>query len=143
MYLDDIRLHMELTVEPVRIEKEKVLLFSRNFDPFRLHCDEEYAKSTRFGRLVAPGVMSFMSFWTEVIESGFFGDELIAGKSTHIEWFAPVFVDDVLTGKCRVTNIRRRNAYNGVLELTTHIYNQDGVLVLTNVTETIVKYRTE
>jgi len=143
MYLDDIKIGTELVTEPVLIEKEKMMDFSRNYDPLRVHWDEEYAKSTRYGDLVAPGVMTFMSVWTKVLESGFFGDEMIAGKSCKIEWHEPVYADDVVTGKCRVTDIRRRNRYNGILDMVVEVYNQHGTLVLSNVTEVYVKYRVE
>ena len=141
MYLNEMELGMELITESVRIDKERMIAFSELYDPFLLHRDEEYAAKTRFGQLVAPGVMSFMSVWAKVIESGFFGEELIAGKSTKIEWFKPVFADDVLTGKGKITGLVRRNAYNGIAELTLEVYNQRGELVLTDVTESIVKRR--
>ena len=36
-----------------------------------------------------------------------FGEELLAGKSTHIEWLKPVYADDVLTGKAEVTALKK------------------------------------
>ena len=62
-----------------------------------------------------------------------------AGKSTKIEWLKPVFADDVLTGKATITNLVKRNAKNGLVEVTIEAYNQKGELVLTDVTEAIVK----
>ena len=143
MYLNDMELNREFVTESVRVDREKMVAFAMEYDPFRLHYDEEYAKNTRFGQLVAPGVMTFMSIWAKIMETGFLGEELIAGKSTHIEWFKPVHVDDVLTGKVRVTKKTQRNPYNGIAEVTTDIYNQNGELVLTDVTESIVKCRPE
>ena len=71
----------------------------------------------------------------------FFGEELLAGKSTKIEWLKPVFAEDVLTGKATVTKLIRRNARNGLVEIAIEAHNQNGDLVLTNVTEAIVKCR--
>ncbi len=45
-------------------------------------------------------------------------------KTTRIEWHKPVFADDVLTGKAVVTQLARRNACNGLAELTIYAYNQ-------------------
>ena len=139
MYFDDLKIGMEVATAPAVIEKEKMLVFARDYDNIPLHTDEEYAKTTPFGKLIAPGVMSFMSVWTKYLEVDFFGEELLAGKSTKIEWLKPVFADDVLTGKATITNLNKRNAKNGLVEVTIEAYNQDGVLVLTNVTEAIVK----
>lgn len=141
MYFDDIKLDTEIDIAPAVIEKDKMLDFARLYDNIPLHTDEEYAKNTPFGRLIAPGVMSFMAVWAKYLEVDLFGEELLAGKSTKIEWFKPVFADDVLTAKARVTRLVERNPKNGLVEITIEAYNQDGVLVLTDVTEAIVKRR--
>lgn len=139
MYFDDFKIGMSVETEPVTIEKEKMIAFAKDYDNIPLHTDEEYAKTTPFGRLIAPGVMSFMSVWVKYQDVDFFGEELIAGKSTKIEWHKPVFAGDVLTGKAEVTNLTKRNSRNGLVELSLDIHNQDGDLVMTTVTEAVVK----
>ena len=139
MYLDDLNTSMTFDLPEVPIPKEQMMAFAKDYDPFRLHYDEDYAKSTRFGQLVAPGVMSFMAVWAKFMEMDVFGEELIAGKSTKIEWFKPVFAGDTLKGTGRISNITPRNAHNGIAELTFEIRNQHGELVLTDVTESVVK----
>ena len=139
MYFEELSLGMTVNTAPAVIEKEKMVAFARDYDNIPLHTDEEYARSTPFGRLIAPGVMSFMSVWAKYLEVDFYGDALLAGKSTRIEWVKPVFAEDVLTGKATVTKLTRRNPKNGIVEITMEAYNQNGELVLTNVTEAIVK----
>lgn len=139
MYFDDLKIGMATELSPAVIEKQKMLDFARDYDNIPLHTDEEYAKKTPFGRLIAPGVMSFMSVWAKYLEVDFFGEELLAGKSTKIEWLKPVFADDVLTGKATITNLIPRNTKNGIVEVTIEAYNQNGELVLTDITEAIVK----
>ena len=141
MYFEDLRTGMAVETAPAAIEKEKMLAFAREYDDIPLHTDEAYAKTTPFGRLIAPGVMSFMAVWAKYLEADFFGEELLAGKSTKIEWEKPVFAGDVLTGKAVISKLERRNARNGLAELRFEVYNQDGDLVLTDVTEAIVKCR--
>lgn len=141
MYFDDLKVGMTADTAPAVIEKEKMLDFARLYDNIPLHTDEEYAKNTPFGRLIAPGVMSFMSVWAKYLEADFFGEELLAGKSTKIEWIKPVFADDVLTGTATITRLEKRNPKNGLAELTIEVKNQNGELVLTDVTEAIVKCR--
>ena len=141
MYFDDLKIGMSVQTAPVVIEKEKMMAFARAYDNIPLHTDEEYAKRTPFGGLIAPGVMSFMSVWAKYLEVDFFREELIAGKSTKIEWIKPVYVDDVLSGKATITNLVRRSVRNGLVEISIEVYNQNGVLVLKDVTEAIVKCR--
>jgi acyl dehydratase len=141
MYFEELEIGMTVETAPAVIEKEKMMAFARDYDNIPLHTDEEYAKSTPFGGLIAPGVMSFMSVWAKYLEVDFFGHELLAGKSTKIEWLKPVYAGDVLTGRATITGLTRRNARNGLAEVSVDVYNQKGELVLTNVTEAVVRCR--
>ena len=143
MYFDDIQLNETIEIAPAPIHKDEMLAFARRYDNVPLHTDEDYAKTTHFGQLIAPGVMSFMSVWAKYLEVDILGEELIAGKSTKIEWHKPVFAEDILTGKAVVTNLVRRSPKNGLVEITIYAYNQHEELVLTDVTEAIVKCRKE
>lgn len=139
MYFEEFKLGTKTQIEPTTIHKNDMLDFANKYDIIPLHTDEEYAKSTIFGKLIAPSVMSFMSVWAKYLENDLAGDELIAGKSTKIEWFKPVYADDILSSTCTVSNLTKRNEKNGIVELTFEVFNQNGELVLTDVTEMIVK----
>lgn len=143
MYFNDLKLGMSVEIAPAVIEKQKMIDFAYAYDNIPLHTDEAYAKTSPFGALIAPGVMSFMSVWSKYLEVDFFGKELLAGKSTKIEWHKPVYAEDVLYGKAAITNLTQRNHRNGIVEITIEAYNQNNVLVLTDVTEAIVKCREE
>ena len=92
MYFDNLKLGMSLELEPAVIDKEKMVAFALEYDNTPLHTDEEFAKTTIFGKLIAPGVMSFLAVWAKYLEVDFFGEELLAGKSTKIgsSRFSPV-----------------------------------------------------
>ena len=139
MYFDDLKIGMTVDTPPAIIHKDKMMAFAKDYDNIPLHTDEEYAKTTIFGGLIAPGVMSFMAVWAKYLEVDFFGKELLAGKSTKIEWLKPVYPDDVLTGRATITNLTKRNKKNGIVEISMDVFNQKDELVLTNVTEAIVK----
>ena len=141
MYFEDIKIGMSVEIAPALIRKEKMVEFAKDYDNIPLHTDEEYAKTTPFGQIIAPGVMSFMSVWSKYLEVDFFGRELLAGKSTKIEWLKPVYAEDVLTGKATITSLVPRNARNGLATVFIEAYNQKGDCVLTNVTEAVIKCR--
>ena len=141
MYFEDIKLGMEIELAPAVVDRQKMIDFAVNYDNILLHTDEEYASKTPFKRIIAPGVMSFMVVWAKFLEVDVFRDELLAGKSTKIEWFKPVYAEDVLTGKAVVSKLTERNARNGIVEVSISVHNQNGECVLTNVTEAIVKKR--
>ena len=139
MYFNELKQGMAVEIAPTIIEKQKMMDFAHTYDHIPLHTDEEYAKASPFGGLIAPGVMSFMSVWAKYLEVDFFGTALLAGKSTKIEWHKPVYANDVLRGTATITKLVPRSAKNGIVEITIEAYNQNGVHVLSNVTEAIVK----
>ena len=108
MYFEEFVLGSKTPIKPVIIEKDDMVAFAKKYDNLPLHTDEEYAKTTIFGQLIAPGVMSFMSVWAKYLENDLAGSELLAGKSTKIEWHKPVFANDVLTSTCTVSKLEKR-----------------------------------
>ncbi|MBQ8780113.1 MAG: MaoC family dehydratase N-terminal domain-containing protein [Oscillospiraceae bacterium] len=141
MYFDDFKLNDTFDIPDAVIEKGEMLSFAEKYDNIPLHTDEEYAKTTRFGGLIAPGVMSFMSVWAKYLEVDLFAEELVAGKSTKIEWFKPVYPDDVLSSRGEVTALIPRNGKNGIVEITINTFNQNGEYVMKNITEAVVRCR--
>lgn len=143
MFFDDFKINETIAIEPVIIDIDEMIAFAKRYDNIPLHTDEEYAKGTHFGKLIAPGVMSFMAVWANYLQVDLAGEELLAGKSTKIEWFKPVFAGDELSAEVVVTSLTERNEKNGIVEITFYVKNQNGDLVLTDVTEMIVKKRRE
>lgn len=142
MYFNDLKVGLREELKSVTVEKDKMKEFARFYDDIPLHTDEEYAKNTPFKQIIAPGMFSFLSVWAEYLKVDFFGEELLAGKSTKVEWFKPVFACDELKGIATVTSLTERNEKNGIAEVTIEVFNQTGELVLSSVTEAIIKKRT-
>ena len=143
MFFEEFVQGTKIQIDDTFIDKTEMIDFARRYDNIPLHTDEKYAKSTIFGDLIAPGVMSFMAVWAKYLEIDLAGDELIAGKSTKIEWIKPVYAEDTLSSVCTISNLTKRNPRNGLVELTFEIFNQNNELVMTDVTEMIVKCRPE
>ena len=77
MYLDEIELGTSVRVSGAAVTKEEMLSFADSYNPAKIHCDEEYAKTTRFGQLIAPGFLTFFDDdyeklcpWASVMQSG-------------------------------------------------------------------------
>lgn len=141
MFFDELKVGLKRQLESVKIEKDKMIEFARSYDDVPLHTDEKYAERTPFKRVISPGMFSFLSVWAEYLKVDFFGEELLAGKSTKVEWFKPVFAFDELSGVATVTKLTERNEKNGIVEITIDVTNQKGESVLSSLTEAIVKKR--
>jgi acyl dehydratase len=140
MYLEEFVVGQKFEIPPVFITKEQTIAFATEYDPLPMHIDEEYAKTTRFGTLIASGVMTFMLVWAEFVKThNPFGNELIAGATNHMSWAKPTYPGDTLRGVAHVIDVRRRNSYNGFVEMSLTIYNQKGESVAEGGAEVVVK----
>lgn len=139
MLFEELKTGMTVQTEPVTVQREEMIAFSQRYDNVPLHTDEEYAKGTHFGRLIAPGWLSFLLVWAKYLEQDFYGDGLLAGVSQRVAWKKPVFAGDILTGTAEITRLADRNPRNGLAELTLTVYNQDGECVLIGVTESVIR----
>lgn len=141
MYFDDFKAGDVFELDPVTIKKDRMLAFAEEYDPQNIHMDEEYGKASRYGDIIAPGIMSFMSVWSEFVKSDIIFDHFISAQSFKVNWLAPVFADEVLTGRVIIRNVIPRNPYNGIVEVNLVIYNQDGKMVMDTLTEAILERR--
>ena len=91
-----------------------------------IHLEEEFAKTTRFGRRIAHGMLSG-AFISAVL--GYeFKERKIIYLSQTMKFTAPVYLDDTVTATVTVTNIREEK---GIVTLETVCTNQNGEPVVT------------
>ena len=96
---------------------------SGDYNP--LHLDEEFAKTTRFGRRIAHGMLSG-AFISAVL--GFeFRERKIVYLSQTMKFVAPVFIDDTVTATGTVIRIREDK---GIVVLETVCTNQNGEILV-------------
>lgn len=139
MYFEDLQLNRTEKLCKTRIDKDEMIIFAKKFNNIPIHTDEEYAKTTKFGKVIAPGIYTYLLVWAEYIKEDFFGDELIAGKSTKIEWFKPAFAGDLLSSEAEITGLHEKGEHSGIAELTIRVYNQNGDLIMSSITEAVVR----
>ena len=91
---------------------------SGDYNP--IHLDEEFAKTTRFGKRIAHGMLSG-AFISSVL--GYeFKERKIVYLSQTMKFVAPVFLDDTVTATATVTKIREGR---GIVTLETICTNQN------------------
>ena len=93
-----------------------------------IHLDDEYAKTTRFGKRIAHGML------TAGLISGVLGYQLSERKVLYLgqtlKFTAPVFVDDTITATATVKNIRTDKHDKQIVTLDTICTNQNGETIL-------------
>src|SRR5262245_32176936 len=118
-----------------RIAREEMLAFARQFDPQPFHVDEERARDTLYGGLIASG------WYTISLLMRLYCDTLLvdgaAGMGSpgvdEVRWRRPVRPGDVLSGRLRVleTEPSSRRPDRGTVRLGWEATNQEGEVVLT------------
>ena len=111
------------------ITSADVLLFAAvSGDMNQLHINDEYGKTTMFGKRIAHGALS-SSLIPAALTMAFPGSVYI---SQYVKFTAPVFIGDTITAV--VTCKEKREKRHVIME--TNCYNQDGVCVLEGEAET-------
>ena len=90
-----------------------------------IHLDEEFAKTTRFGRRIAHGMLSG-AFISAVLGYEFEARKIVYLSQT-MRFIAPVFIDDTITTTGTVTGIREEK---GIVTLETICTNKNGEITL-------------
>jgi acyl dehydratase len=110
-------------------------------DHHPIHYDDEYARTTRFGKRVAHGLLltaltavgaSTLSSWLE--------GSMVAFVEQSARFLTPVFIGDTVTPELEVSEVIPKTDV-GLLRLTTRVKNQRGETVLEGMHAYLIKKR--
>jgi 3-hydroxybutyryl-CoA dehydratase len=109
-----------------KITDERIRQFAAaSGDTNSVHLDEEYAKTTRFGKRIAHGMLT-ASLISSILGNDYPGVGTIYLSQTA-KFKTPVFIDDEITASVEVTNYREDKR---IVTLKTLCTNQDEVVVV-------------
>ncbi|WP_114519908.1 MaoC family dehydratase [Altererythrobacter sp. ZODW24] len=127
------------------VTREEVIDFASKYDPQPFHLNDEAAAQTYFGRLSASG------WHTGAMAMRMMVDNMIANPTAslgspgidNLKWIKPVYPGDTL--RCEATTLEKRrsksNPAMGIMKGETRVFNQDDVLVMTMVSNGLIKVR--
>ena len=96
LYLDDLQVGQRFTSGTHAIDEAQIKAFARQFDPQPFHLDEEAAKGSLFGRLVASGWHTAAITMRLLTESVPIANGVI-GAGGELSWPRPTLPGDILT----------------------------------------------
>jgi acyl dehydratase len=134
LYFEDFELGMVFDLGERTLAKEDIVAFAREYDPQPFHVDEEAARESAFGGLIASGWHTgsvFMRLYADALLS-----RAAAMGSPGVEelrWLKPVRPGDTLTARVTVldTAPSTRNPKRGTVHLFSEVENQRGETVMT------------
>ncbi|TVR05709.1 MAG: dehydratase, partial [Salinarimonadaceae bacterium] len=117
----------------VTLDREELVAFSSEFDPQPFHLDEEAARSTFAGRLIASGWQT-CGLQMRMMAEGFILEASSMGAPgiEEVSWLAPVQPGDTLRVRHEVLEARRssRRPEMGLVRFRFETINQHGEVVL-------------
>jgi acyl dehydratase len=115
------------------VTREEIIAFAAEFDPQRMHMDEEFARSTMLGGLAASGWHT-CAIEMRMIVDGFMGDSDSMGSPgiDEVRWLKPVRPGDRLTLRRTILEARplRSRPEWGLVRFRFELINQAGETVM-------------
>lgn len=132
LYFEDFETSGDLVTRGRTVTEADVTAFAGLTGDFtELHTNEEYAKSTRFGRRIAHGALVFSISMGLATRTNMLDDTLIAFAGVDkLRFIDPVFIGDTIHVVKRVVERKEIGAAQGTVEFESRVLNQRGELVL-------------
>jgi acyl dehydratase len=134
IYLDDLRPGQTFALGRRSVPREEIVGFARAWDPQPFHLDEEAAKASIYGQLIASG------WHTACIFMRLFADGLLNRTAAigspgldELRWLKPVYAGDSLDARVEILEVRpsRSRPDRGAARIRCVVSNQRGDEVLT------------
>jgi acyl dehydratase len=145
-YLDDVTVGEKFGSEPYVVTRDEMLRFATNFDPQPFHLDENVARASDFGALVASGWFTAaiaMRLWVTG-ELQFVGGAIGLGVE-ELRWPAAVRAGDTLRLETEILELRRSRSKHdrGVVRFRNVARNQRDEIVLTLIANALVRCKSD
>jgi acyl dehydratase len=133
-YFEDFKPGDVIELGSRTISKERILAFAREFDPQPFHTDEEAAKRSIYGGLLASGWHTG-SLLMRILNDGLLKDTASLGSPgvDELRWLKPVRPGDVLSARMTVLESipSRSKPDRGLIRSLMELRNQHNEIVLT------------
>ncbi len=131
-YFEDFAVRQIYKSGRLRVEKEAIVAFAREYDPQPFHLDDEAARQTVFGGLAASGWHTAALTMRLMVEGEFRPAGGIIGVGfDELSWPRPVRPGDELHAESEVLEVRpsKSRRDRGLIRVRTTTLNQNGEAV--------------
>jgi acyl dehydratase len=143
-FLEDFKVGQIFAFRAPPLSEDEIISFAREWDPQRLHTDEDYARQIH-GGLIASGFQTLLLVFRPIMRDFMAGIANIGGLGfERLSWNAPVRPNEPLDITLKMQAIRpsRTKPDRGVISYCVEARNMAGELVLTVDTAVMVKRKT-
>jgi len=143
-YLEDYAVGQRFRSGPLRIDKERIKRFGAEFDPQPFHLDEDAARHTIFGGLVASGWLTAAVTMRLLVEGELKpAGGIVGAGADEFRWPRPVRPGDELRIESEVLEVRpsKSRPGQGLIKVRTTTLNQNDEAVQIIVANLVVPRR--
>ena len=132
MYFDDLPVGFTFQTGSATLTAEAIKRFAQEWDPQPFHLDEEAAKASPYGALIASGFQTILTAFKLSVDANVWSESSLGGPGLkEVLWLKPVYVGDTLRVEAEVVAARvsASKPDRGIVEILNRIFNQSDVLV--------------
>ncbi|HJG81294.1 MAG TPA: MaoC family dehydratase N-terminal domain-containing protein [Brevibacterium senegalense] len=140
---EQIPVGVEVELGSHTVTEEEVLAFGRDWDPQYFHVDEDAARESDFGGLIASGIHTLAVYQRLSVTQVLTGYDIVAGRQLReVRFLRPVRPGDTLTGSMRVERIDPAVNGRAMGVSSGQLVNQHGKQVLTLDVDFVIRSET-
>ncbi|MDV6234498.1 MaoC family dehydratase [Leptospira ellisii] len=131
-YYEDLMVGETFELGSYTLSKGEILEFSLKYDPQPFHVDEEKAKESIYGALIASGWQTtavYMKLFVASLMSRAHG--MGSPGLEELKWKRPVFADDTLRGRFTILEKNKFRSNLGLVTALNELINQNDQVVMT------------
>ena len=132
MFFDDMPVGFTFETGRRTLTAEAIKTFAAEWDAQPFHLDEEAAKASVYGGLIASGFHTVLTAFTLTLEASDWSESSMGSPGMdNIRWIKPVYAGDTLQVRAEVVGAKasRSKPDRGFVEVRYDIYNQEDVMV--------------
>ncbi len=143
-YFEDFQVGEVLETGSYQVSREEILAFARQFDPQPFHLDDEAARTSIFGGIIASGWHT-ASVCHRLIVTHLLNEAVSLGSPgvDELRWLRPVRPGDTLAARVEVLSLTpsRSKPDRGAIKFRFEVRNQNGELVMTEIANALFARR--
>lgn len=145
-YFEDMTEGEVFELGPVKVTREMIVEFAREFDPFPFHLDEEAARASLLGGLAASGWQTSGLSLRMLVDACLSRAASAGGLGfSDLRWLRPVLAGDSIGGTATIASLRPSRSHPewGIASFAFAISNQNGEPVMTMTLANLIERRTD
>lgn len=144
LYLDDLVVGQRFVSGTHLIDEQQIKAFAKQFDPQPFHLDDDAAKETLFGGLVASGWHTAGISMRLLVEGGLPIAGGLVGAGAELTWPKPTRPGAILQVESEIVDVRpsRSRPDRGIATIRSETRNQFGEVVQVFIAKLVVPRRT-